>query len=128
MTFNFCLWLKLVHYTISHYNKNPLYVVAGFIIAQFFVDFISGFLHWGCDTWGRFDTPILGSTLIRTFRMHHIDPQDITRHGFVETNASSCYPMPFFISIGLIITPDNVAAQIYQWTFVFAIILGVMTN
>lgn len=84
MLFNLYLWLKLVYYTISYYNKDPIYVVAGFIIAQFFVDFISGFLHWGCDTWGRFDTPIIGSTLIRTtFRMHHVDPQDITRHGFV---------------------------------------------
>lgn len=55
----------------------------------------------------------MGSTLIRSFRMHHVDPQDITRHGFVETNASSCYPMPVFILIGLLITPNSTLLQIY---------------
>lgn len=36
--------------------------------------------------------------------------------------------MPLFIGIGLVITPDNALGQIYEWTFVFAIILGLMTN
>jgi len=50
-------------------------VVAGFVIAQFLVDFVSGILHWACDTWGHFKTPFIGPTLIRSFRMHHVDPQ-----------------------------------------------------
>lgn len=85
-------------------------------------------LHWACDTWGEFSTPIVGPTLIRAFRMHHVDPQDITKHGFVETNASSCYPMPFFIAIGLLITPDNRIGQTYEWTIIFGVILGILTN
>lgn len=83
MIFTLCLWVKLIQHTISYYNQNPMTVVLGFIIAQFLVDFISGMLHWACDTWGQFSTPIVGSTLIRSFRMHHVDPQDITKHGFV---------------------------------------------
>lgn len=103
MMVTLCIWAKLIQHTIFYYNQNALSVVVGFIVAQFLVDYVSGMLHWACDTWGRFETPIVGSTLIRSFRMHHVDPQDITRHGFVETNASSCYPMPLFILIGLLL-------------------------
>ena len=76
------LWTKLVITTIS-YHSTPLAPVLGFIAAQFIVDFASGMLHWACDTWGKFETPIVGPTLIRAFRMHHVDPQDITKHGFL---------------------------------------------
>ena len=100
----------------------------GFVIAQFLVDWVSGMLHWACDTWGEFTTPIVGPTLIRNFRMHHVDPQDIIKHGFVETNAASCYPMPFFISVGLQISPVSFFTQTYEWAIIFGVILGIMTN
>lgn len=60
--------------------------------------------------------------------MHHVDPQDITKHGFVETNASSCYPMPLPILFGLLITPDNALLQTYEWTIIFGVVLGIFTN
>ena len=60
--------------------------------------------------------------------MHHVDPQDITRHGFIETNASSCYPMPFFIAVGLSIVPDSTLTQTYNWTIIFGVVVGVLTN
>lgn len=103
-------------------------VVIGFILAQFVVDFASGILHWACDTWGEFTTPIVGPTLIRSFRMHHVDPQDITRHGFIETNASTTYPMPPFIVFCLLISSQNFFALCYCWTIVFGVILGILTN
>jgi ubiquitin-conjugating enzyme E2 variant len=83
LIFTLLLWAKLIQHTLAHYTQAPLTVVLGFILAQFIVDFVSGMLHWACDTWGHFETPIVGPTLIRSFRMHHVDPQDITRHGFV---------------------------------------------
>jgi len=52
----------------------------------------------------------------------------MTKHCFVETNASSCYPMPIFIFVGCMMTPTGSVAQIYQWTIIFGVILGVMTN
>jgi hypothetical protein len=60
--------------------------------------------------------------------MHHVDPQDITKHGFVETNASSCYPAPAFIIAGLFITPDNLIKQTYEWTIIFGVVLAGLTN
>ena len=82
LTFTLVLWYKLIQETIK-LHQGPLPTVIGFITSQYLVDFISGLVHWGCDTWGKFTTPIVGPTLIRTFRMHHVDPQDITIHNFI---------------------------------------------
>ena len=81
LTFSFVLWYFLIQETVKD-HKGPLPVVLGFIAANFFVDWISGMLHWAADTWGHFKTPIFGPTIIRSFRMHHLDPQDITKHSF----------------------------------------------
>jgi ubiquitin-conjugating enzyme E2 variant len=58
----------------------------GFVAA----DFVSGLVHWAFDTWGTSRTPVLGKTFIVPFRVHHSDPADITRHGFVATNGHNC--------------------------------------
>ncbi|HEY8207188.1 MAG TPA: fatty acid desaturase family protein [Myxococcaceae bacterium] len=59
---------------------------AGFVAA----DFLSGLVHWLFDTWGTPATPVVGKTFIVPFRVHHSDPLDITRHGFIATNGHNC--------------------------------------
>src|SRR6186713_3356886 len=48
-------------------------------------DFVSGLVHWSADTYGSPTMPIFGG-FVRTFREHHADQVDITRHDFIETN------------------------------------------
>src|SRR4029453_9931553 len=64
----------------------PLALVAAMIAA----DLLSGLVHWGADTWGTFETPLLGTSLIRSFREHHVDAKSITHHDFIEANGNSC--------------------------------------
>ncbi|MFM9885675.1 MAG: fatty acid desaturase CarF family protein [Burkholderiales bacterium] len=58
-------------------------------------DLFSGLVHFAFDSLGSVHTPFIGNAFIRPFREHHVDPQAMTRHGFVETNGASslaCLP------------------------------------
>ena len=60
----------------------PLGVVGG--------DFISGVVHWAADTYGSEDMKVIGPSLVKPFRLHHIYPRDICTHGLVETTGNVC--------------------------------------
>jgi hypothetical protein len=60
----------------------PLGVVGG--------DFVSGVVHWAADTYASEDTPIVGPSLVKPFRMHHIYPRDICTHNLVATVGNVC--------------------------------------
>jgi hypothetical protein len=60
----------------------PAVFVSGILIA----DFGSGLVHWGADTWGCDDLPVIGPRLLVPFRVHHINPEDFLRRNFVDTN------------------------------------------
>lgn len=72
-------------------------VGSAFILSILFADFSSGFFHWLADNWGHPEMKIIGPALIGPFREHHVDPEAMTRHSFVEVNGNNCIiTMPLF--------------------------------
>jgi TMEM189-like protein len=60
----------------------PLGIVGG--------DFVSGLVHWAADTYGSEETPMIGPSLVKPFRLHHLYPRDICTHGLVELTGNVC--------------------------------------
>ena len=77
--------------------------VTGYLIA----DFISGLVHWAGDTLGDESTPILGKNFVTPFRYHHVDPKDITRHDFIETNGNNCIVVLAPLAAAYLLLPDE---------------------
>ena len=71
----------------------PLGVILG--------DFVSGIVHWAADTYGSEDMPVIGPSLVKPFRLHHVYPRDICTHGLVETTGNVCILAVPFLSVSL---------------------------
>jgi hypothetical protein len=102
----------------------PLALAAGMCAA----DFGSGLVHWGADTWGRDDVPIIGSRLLVPFRVHHINPDDFLRRSFVDTNGDVAFvaaPMLVGLSFVPLDTTGGTAAALAGFAFAG---VGMMTN
>jgi ubiquitin-conjugating enzyme E2 variant len=63
---------------------------AALLLGYLLVDVASGLVHWAFDRFGTERTPLLGPNFVKPFRNHHVDPRDITRHDFIETNGNNC--------------------------------------
>lgn len=74
-----------------------------FLVGWLGGDWLTGIVHWFCDTYGSEDTPILGEAIIHPFREHHVLPEKITTHDFFYTNGNS-----FLLGI-FIVTPFLIA-------------------
>jgi hypothetical protein len=96
--------------------------VLGFVAA----DFVSGLVHWLFDTWFSRTTPALGLTFVTPFRVHHEDPLDITRHGFMATNGHNCLVSVPVLALALLL-PSGPQAPLASaaLTFVLMLCLGV---
>jgi len=94
-------------------------LVSAFALAAVWADFVSGMLHWACDTYGSVATPVVGKLLIRSFREHHIDPVAITRHPFFETNGNSILAtLPFAVFLAFN-PPTAVSGGFYYFLMCF---------
>lgn len=106
---------------------HPVQVAVAGFLGFLAADLVSGLVHWLADTWGSPELPVIGPSLIRPFRHHHVDPLEITRHDFVETNGANCLiSLPVAAAALLIATYVTSGWGLFVATFLGSLVAWVM--
>ena len=92
------------------------------------VDLLSGLAHWAFDSFGSISTPVIGNAFIRPFRAHHADPEEMTRHDFVETHGASCLAGLPFLAAASFMPVDAWAEILAQAVLLFTALGALFTN
>ena len=106
---------------------HPGVLLAAAFLGYVASDLASGLVHWGFDTWGSAETPVVGKTFIVPFRVHHSDPMDITRHGFAATNGHTALVASPVLALALLL-PGSWAVTPALMVLVLAMCAGVFAT
>ncbi len=85
--------------------------LTGAAVGLLAADAAGGLAHWFCDRFLEEDTWVLGPLLIAPFREHHLDPQAMTRHGFLELNGNSALALAPVLALALWCWPSGEASS-----------------
>ena len=99
----FAIFLVVLIYRVARVLTTPgelMVVVAAAPLGILVADFNGGFVHWFSDTFFAEDSSLFGRGIIAPFREHHRDPLAITRHGFLECNATNCFLVTPLLVLG----------------------------
>ncbi|XP_057557449.1 plasmanylethanolamine desaturase isoform X1 [Hippopotamus amphibius kiboko] len=105
---------NMVHLLLlARWEHTPL-VMLGVVAGALIADFLSGLVHWGADTWGSVELPIVGKTRTRIpwdfleasgmgqrALIHVISPEPLK----LWDHATSCSPLPALLHLTAFIRP-----------------------
>ncbi len=106
-------------------------VVPGALLGLVCGDFVSGLVHWAADTYGEECTPVIGRSLVKPFRIHHVRPLEICDHGVIETVGNTCIlaaPLLTLFNLVLTFVETSAAASFAVLTAVLTVGVTVATN
>ena len=84
-------------------------------------DLVTGVVHWSADTYWTDETPIIGHSLIKPFRLHHLYPKDICTHNLVTTIGNSCIlAVPLLATCIYFLLDEQVSGWLAFATFTLA--------
>jgi ubiquitin-conjugating enzyme E2 variant len=130
--FGYIIILSMILFDLfAHHILTPSSILFALGVGYILADFASGFVHFLGDTFGSEYTPILGKAFIFPFREHHVDPEAITRHGFIETNGHNCLvSLPVMVILAHGVALYTASPMVAFWFVVaYALVIGVfMTN
>jgi len=100
--------------------------VPGALLGLVCGDFISGLVHWAADTYGDERTPVIGRSLVKPFRVHHVRLREICEHGVVETVGNTCIlAVPLLVLSFVVMTAGETSAAGAFAVFTAVVTVGV---
>ncbi len=119
------LVLAVIWKVRPHFMASPWLVLSAFLTGFIVADLVSGLVHWLADTWGSVDMPVIGKSLLRPFREHHVDEKAMTHHDYIETNGANCMiSVPW--ALGALFIPINSWAGLFAVVSITSMIFWVM--
>lgn len=106
-------------------------VAPGVLLGLVFGDFVTGLVHWAADTYCEESTPVIGQSLVKPFRVHHVRPLEICEHGVVETVGNTCIlaaPLLTLFVVFMTYVETSAAAAFAVFNAVLTVGVTVATN
>ena len=105
-----------------------LTVAGAAAVGVLLADLFSGVVHWGFDRFGDESMPFFGPAFVKPFRLHHTDPKDILRHGFLETNGNTSLATVIPLALLSFLPLESSWALFVVVAMTVASVLAVLTN
>jgi ubiquitin-conjugating enzyme E2 variant len=99
-------------------------------VAYLAADLLSGFVHFLADNFGSAEMPVIGPNFIDAFREHHVDPEGITTHDFIDTNGNNSLASLSFVGMVWLAVPveTTVAGYLFGAFFLMLCFATFLTN
>ena len=107
---------------------DAIFALLALVVGALLADLFSGFVHWAFDRFGNEKTPLVGPAFVKPFRLHHTDPKDILRHGFLETNGNTSLATVVPLALLLLVPLDSALGLVIVVAMTTASLLAILTN